>query len=83
MPLSGELHQTGEATDICVGADYPQLQPKHIEREIGNGQLHVYQSAFGCGYILRGTEPKAAAANSADAAVTAAVEVAKARETVP
>ena len=42
MPLSGELHQTGEATDICVGADYPQLQPKHIEKEIGDGSLHVY-----------------------------------------
>jgi hypothetical protein len=84
MPLSGELHQTGEATDICVGADYPHLQPKHIEKEIGNGQLHVYQSAFGCGYILRGTEPRAApAANSAGVAVTAAVEVAKAREAIP
>jgi len=72
MPLSGELHQAGGATDICVGADYPQLQPQHIEKEIGDGQLHVYRSAFGCGYILRGTAP---AAISADAAKTAAAEV--------
>ena len=32
-PLSKELHQTGEATDVCIGADYPHLQPKHIEQE--------------------------------------------------
>ena len=37
MPLSGELHQTGEATDVCIGADYPQLQPKHIKKEIWDG----------------------------------------------
>jgi hypothetical protein len=84
MPLSGELHQTGEATDICVGADYPQLQPKHIEKEIGNGQLHVYQSAFGCGYILRGTEPRTApAADSANGAATAEEGAAKMRGAVP
>jgi hypothetical protein len=53
-PLSGELHQTGEATDVCIGADYPQLQPKHIEQEMRNGPLHVYRSVFGCGFILRG-----------------------------
>ena len=77
MPLSGELHQTGEATDICVGADYPQLQPKHIEKEMGDGQLHVYQSVFGCGFILRGVEPAEPAALAAISAngVAAAVAV--------
>jgi hypothetical protein len=39
-PLSKELHQTGAATDVCIGADYPHLQPKHIEQEM-DGPLHV------------------------------------------
>jgi len=51
-PLSGELHQTGAATDVCIGADYPHLQPKHIEQEMGGGPLHIYQSIFGKGFIL-------------------------------
>jgi len=74
-PLSGELHQTGEATDVCIGADYPQLQPKHIEREMGDGPLHIYQSVFGCRFVLRGVEP---AAMPADEAAVTAVEVAAA-----
>jgi hypothetical protein len=86
-PLSKELHQTGEATDVCIGADYPHLQPKHIEQESKDGPLHIYKSIFGGGFILRGVEPGAApavpAAISADVATTAAAEVAAAKETIP
>ena len=44
---------------MCIGADYPQLQPKHIEQEMGHGPLHVYRSVFSCGFLLRGLEPEA------------------------
>ena len=86
-PLSKEMHQTGEATDVCIGADYPHLQPKHIEQESRDGPLHIYKSIFGGGFILRGVEPgkapAAPAAISADVAAAAVEEAAKARETVP
>jgi len=60
MPPSDELRQTEAATDVCIGADYEHLQPKHIEQEIKGGPLHIYRSTFGCGFILRGVEPPAA-----------------------
>ena len=78
-PLSGELHQTGEATDVCIGADYPHLQPKHIEQEMNNGPLHVYRTVFDCGFVLRGVEPPAVpAAKPADGTAAAAEAVAAA-----
>jgi hypothetical protein len=57
-PLSEELHQTGENTDTCIGANYWHLLPQYIEQEMRDGPLHIYKSAFGCGYILRGVEPR-------------------------
>jgi hypothetical protein len=48
-----ELHQTGEDTDI---SNYWHLQPWYIEQEMWAGSLHVYNSAFSCGYILHGVE---------------------------
>jgi hypothetical protein len=57
MPLSEKLHQTGEDTDICIGADYSHLLPQYIEQEMRIGPLCIQKSAFGCGYILRGVEP--------------------------
>ena len=58
-PPSLGLSQSGSATDICVGADNWQLQPRYVEREHSGGPLEVYRSAFGCGYIIRGVEPPA------------------------
>jgi hypothetical protein len=55
-PLDG-LCQSGRPTDICVGADYWQLQPRFLENEWGGGPLNIYRSAFGCGFILRGELP--------------------------
>ena len=51
------LSQSGRPTDICVGADYWQLQPRFLENEWGGGSLKIYRSAFGCGFILRGELP--------------------------
>jgi len=51
-----ELHQTGKDTDICFRSDYWHLQPWYIEQEMQAGPLHIYKSAFSCGYILRGVE---------------------------
>jgi hypothetical protein len=53
---SGDLSQAGGTTDICLGMDYPFLQPKYLEKEFRGGQLHLYTSVFGGGLILRGVE---------------------------
>jgi hypothetical protein len=53
---SGDLSQAGGVTDICLGMDYPFLQPKYLEKEFTGGQLHLYTSVFGVGLILRGVE---------------------------
>jgi hypothetical protein len=50
------LSQAGGAIDICLGMDYPFLQPKYLEKEFTGGQLHLYTSVFGAGLILRGVE---------------------------
>jgi hypothetical protein len=49
-----DLDQAGRATDVCLGMDYPFLQPRHLEKEFRGGQLHLYTSVFGSGFILRG-----------------------------
>jgi len=74
-PLPKELHQTGAATDVCIGADYPHLQPKHIEQEM-DGPLHVYKVIFDCGFVLRSGTVRPAM--PADKPVVAAVEAAAA-----
>jgi hypothetical protein len=33
--------------DICKGMDYPFLQPKHLEREMKGGPLHLYTPVLG------------------------------------
>ncbi len=53
---SRDLSQAGGVTDICLGMDYPFLQPKYLEKEFTGGQLHLYTSVFGSGLILRGVE---------------------------
>jgi hypothetical protein len=53
---SGDLSQAGGVTDICLGMDYPFLQPKYLKKEFTGGQLHLYTSVFGAGLILRGVE---------------------------
>jgi hypothetical protein len=53
---SESLSQAGGATDICLGMDYPFLQPRYLEKEFTGGQLHLYTSVFGAGLILRGVE---------------------------
>jgi hypothetical protein len=50
------LSQAGGVTDICLGMDYPFLQPKYLEKEFTGGQLHLYTSVFGAGLILRRVE---------------------------
>jgi hypothetical protein len=40
------LSQSGAATDICIGADNWQLQPRYVERERSGGPLEIYRSAF-------------------------------------
>ncbi len=53
---SESLSQAGGTTDICLGMDYPFLQPKYLEKEFTGGQLHLYTTVFGAGLILRGVE---------------------------
>jgi hypothetical protein len=48
-----ELHQIGEDTDICNEGDYWHLLPQYIEREMTDGPLNIYRSAFGCGSLTR------------------------------
>jgi hypothetical protein len=56
-PPAEEMHQTGEDTDICIGANHWELLPTYVEQQLWKGPLHIYRSAFGCGYIVRGVEP--------------------------
>jgi hypothetical protein len=42
--------------DICFRSEYWHLQPWYIKQEMRAGPLHIYKSAFSCGYILRGVE---------------------------
>ncbi len=51
---SWDLNQAGGAIDICLGMDYPFLQPRHLEKEFRAGQLHLYTTVFGGGLILHG-----------------------------
>ncbi len=51
-----DLHQPGGAIDICLGMDYPFLQPRHLKKEFRGGQLHLYTSVFGGGLIPQGVE---------------------------
>jgi hypothetical protein len=53
---SWDLDQAGGETKICLGMDYPFLQPRHLEKEFRGGQLHLYTSVFGSGLILCGVE---------------------------
>jgi len=51
---------------------------------MGNGPLHIFQSVFGCGFVLRGVELVAApAAKPADESAVTVVEVAAAVEVDP
>jgi hypothetical protein len=50
-PLSEELQQTGEYSDICIRADYWHLLPQYIKREMRDGLFYIYKPAFGCGYF--------------------------------
>jgi hypothetical protein len=53
---SWDLDQAEGPIDVCLGMDYPLLQPRHLEKEFCGGQLHLYTSVFGGGLILRGVE---------------------------
>ncbi len=53
---SWNLDQAGGPIDVCLGMDYPHLQPRHLEKEFRGGQLHLYTSVFSSGLILRGVE---------------------------
>jgi hypothetical protein len=46
------LHQPGCATNVCIGIDYPFLQPRHLEWEMRGSPLHLHTSVFGGGLIL-------------------------------
>ncbi len=50
---SWDLDQAGGPVDVCLGMDYPHLQPRHLETELRGGHLHLYMSVFGGGLILR------------------------------
>jgi hypothetical protein len=51
-----DLDQAGRAIGVCLGIDYPFLQPRHLEKELRGGQLHLYTSVFGGSLILRRVE---------------------------
>jgi hypothetical protein len=42
--------------DICIGMDYPFLQPRHLVQGMRQGLLHLYLLVFGKGLILQGVE---------------------------
>jgi hypothetical protein len=43
-------------TYICIGMDYPFLQPRHLKQEQCSGLLHLYTSLLEGGLILLGAE---------------------------
>jgi hypothetical protein len=44
------------ASSVKFRSNYWLLQPWYIKQEMWPGLLHVYNSAFSCGYILRWVE---------------------------
>jgi hypothetical protein len=51
---SWDLDQAEGQVDVCLGMDYPHLQPRHLEKEFRGGQLHLNTSVFGSDLILAG-----------------------------
>jgi hypothetical protein len=51
-----DVEQAGGVIDVCLGMDYPFLQPRHLEEKFRGGQLHLYTLVFGGGLILRRVE---------------------------
>ncbi len=51
-----DLHQSVGMTYICIGMDYPFLQPRHLKQEQCSGLLHLYTSLLEGGLILLGAE---------------------------
>ncbi len=49
-----DLHQPGGVIDICLGMDYPFLQPRHLEKESGVAGTPLHLSIWERPHPVRG-----------------------------